>query len=100
MIEAFCFTDENTEETFKKYGIEKVEIYHMLTYTDGTSLKSIFISDPNSEKLEIKYRDIISEIITTSQVYKRFDSSHEFWDIFGARKEQKRKKPGYYELKI
>ena len=45
-----------------------------------------------------KYRDIIFEIITSSQIYKRLDSSHEFWDIFEARKEQKRKKLGYNEI--
>ena len=75
-----------------------MEIFHVLTDTDSTSWKFIFISDPNSDIPESKYRDIIFEIITTSQIYERFDSSHEFWDIFGARKEQKRKKLGYYEM--
>ena len=98
MIETFCFPDENVKEIFKKYEIERVEIFHVLTDTDSTSLKFIFISDPNSDIPESKYRDIIFEITTTSQIYERFDSSHEFWDIFGARKEQKRKKLGYYEM--
>ena len=98
MIETFCFPYENVKEIFKKYEMERVEIFHVLTDTDSTSLKFIFISDPNSDIPESKYRDIIFEIITTSQIYERFDSSHEFWDIFGARKEQKRKKLGYYEM--
>ena len=70
----------------------------MLTDTDSTSLKFVFISDPNSKTPKNKYRDIIFEIITSSEIYKRFDSSHEFWDIFGARKEQKRKNLSYFEL--
>ena len=70
----------------------------MLTDTDSTSLKFTFISDPNSETPENKYRDIIFEIIAASEIYKRFDNSHEFWDIFGARKQQKRKKLGYFEI--
>ena len=70
----------------------------MLTDTDSTALKFIFISEPNSEIPESKFRDIIFEIVTSSQIYKRFDSSHEFWDIFGARKVQKKKKLGYYEI--
>ena len=37
--------------------------------------------------------------MTTSKIYKRFDSSHEFWDNFSARKEQKRKTLGCYEIK-
>ena len=75
-----------------------MEIFLVLTDTDSTSLKFIFISDPNSEIHESKYRDIIFEIITSSQIYKRFDSSHEFWDNFGARKEQKRNKIEYSKI--
>ena len=30
-------------------------------------------------------------------MYKRFDSSHKFWNLFGARKEIRKKKLGYYE---
>ena len=78
IIETFCFPDENVRGIFKKYGIEWVEIFHMLTDTNSTSLKFMFISDPNSEIPESKYRDIIFEIITSSQIHKRFDSSHEF----------------------
>ena len=100
ITKTFCFPDENVRGILKKYGIGRVEIFHVLTDTDSTSLKFIFISDPNSEIPESKSRDIIFEIITSSQIYKRFDSSHKFWDLLGARKEQKKKKLGYYELNI
>ena len=76
----------------KKCGIEIVNIYHKLTDTDSTSLKFLFISDPNSETPGNKFRETIFEAITTSKLHKRFDSSHKFWDNFSARKEQKRKK--------
>ena len=66
----------------------------MLTDTDSTSLKFIFISDRNSETPENRYRGINFEIMMSSETYKRFDSSHEFWDICEARKEQKRKNSG------
>ena len=66
--------------------IEKVEIFHILTDTDITALKFIFISDPNSDLPEDKFRDIIFEVIVILKIYKRFDTSHEFWDTFGARK--------------
>ena len=78
--------------------IEKVEIFHIQTDTDSTALKFIFIPDPNSDFPEDKFRDIIFEVIVTSKTYKRFDTSHEFWEIFGARKESGRKKLGYYEI--
>ena len=98
IIETFCFPDDNVRGIFKKYRIEWVEIFHVLTDTDSTSLKFMFISNQISEIPECKYRDIIFEIIASPQSYKRFDSSHEFWDIFGATKEQKRKKLRYYEI--
>ena len=78
--------------------IEKVEIFHILTDTDSTALKFIFISDPNSDLPEDKFRDIIFKVIVTSKIYKRFDTSNEFCNIFGARKESRRKKLGYYEI--
>ena len=99
VLETFCFPDEKVQAILKKYGIKLVNIYHILTDTDSTFLKFLFIFDPNSETPENKFREIIFEVITTSKVYKRFDSSHEFWDNFSARKEHKRKKLGYYEIK-
>ena len=58
----------------------------------------IFISDPNSDVPEDNFRDIIFDVIIASKIYKKFDTSHEFWDIFGSRKESRRKKLGYYEI--
>ena len=78
--------------------IEKVEVFHILTDTDSTALMFVFISDPNSDLPEEKFRYIIFEVIVTSKIYKRFDSSHEFWDIFGASAESRRKKLGYYGI--
>ena len=67
----------------KKYLIEKVEIFHILTDTDSTALNFIFISDANSDVAEEKLRDIIFQVIIATKIYKRFDTSHKFWDIFG-----------------
>ena len=97
LSDTFCFPQKETSEFYKKYLIEKVEIFHMLTETDSTALKFIFLSDPNSDIPKEKFRDIIFEVIVVSELYKRLDTSHEFWNIFGARKESRRKKVGYYE---
>ena len=70
-------------DIYKKYLIEKVEIFHILTDTDSTALNFIFISDPNSDVAEEKLRDIIFQVIIATKIYKRFDTSHKFWDIFG-----------------
>ena len=78
--------------------MEKVETFHVLTDTDSTALKFIFISDPNSGIPEDKFRYIIFKVKIESEIYKRFDSSHGFWDIFNARETNKRRKLGYYEI--
>ena len=89
LSEIFCFPIKEINDIYKKYLIEKVEIFHILTDTDSTALKFIFISDPNSN---------VPEVIIASKLYKRFDTSHEFWDILGSRKENRRKKLGYYKI--
>ena len=96
IAETFCFPDETVAEIYQKSLIEKVFVYHILTDTDSTAIQFIFISDPNSDFPEDKYRDVIFEVITATKICKRFDSSHEFWDIFGFRKENRRNKLGYY----
>ena len=68
IIETFCFPNEKTKQIFKKYQIEKVEIYHILSDTDSTSLKFVFISGPESEIPESKCREIIFEIVTSSDI--------------------------------
>ena len=70
----------------------------MLTDTDSTLLKFMFISDQNSEISQDKYRNIIFEVTISSEIYKRFDFADEFWDIFRESKEHKRKKLVYYEI--
>ena len=110
ITETFCSPKENIKELFKKYGIERVGILHLLTDTDSKSLKFMFVSDPNSKTPDDKFRDIIKlaasllyyglirallslvfEVIMASEICKRFDSSHSFWDILGARKENKKR---------
>ena len=81
IVETFCFPAEAVAEIYKKYLIEKVYVYHILTDTDSTALQFTFISDPNSNLPEEKYGDVIFEVIITTKIYRRFDSSHKFWDI-------------------
>ena len=78
LVETFYFPSQLVLDIYKKYKIEKVERNHVLTDTDNTALQFIIISDPNSDLLEPKLRDIIFEIVVATKIYKRFDSSHEF----------------------
>ena len=78
LAETFCFLSQLVTHIYKKYQIEKVEIYHVLTDTEITALKFIIISDPNIDVPECKFRGIIFEVIVATTIYKRFDTSHKF----------------------
>ena len=81
LTEIFCFPQKEIQDLYKTYLIEK----ERLEISRGW--KFIFISDPNSDLQEEKFRDVIFEVIITTKIYKRFDTSHEFWNIFRAKKE-------------
>ena len=57
--------------------IKKVEFFQILTVTDSTALKFIFMSDPNSDLAEDKFRDATFEVVVTPKIYKRFNTSHD-----------------------
>ena len=87
--EVFCFPDKTVAETYKKYLIEKVLVYHVMTDTEITELQFTFVFNPKRDLSEYKFRDIIFEVIIATTIYKRFDISHKFWDIFGFREESR-----------
>ena len=64
--------------------MEKVYMYHILTDTGSTSLQFLFVSEPPSNIIESKYREIIFEVICASEISNRFDTSNDFWEKLGA----------------
>ena len=68
-----CFQSRQCQGNFQKVWDQVGGSFYVLTDIDNTYLKFMFISNPNSETPESKCRDIIFEIITSSQLYKRFD---------------------------
>ena len=95
LSEIFSFPNQTFDEIYKKYLAKKVFVYHVLTDTDSAALQFTFISDPNSDVPEDKFRDIIFEVIIATKIFKRFDTSHQLWNIFGSRQKIRRKKLGY-----
>ena len=85
LVETFLFSHDIVKKIYQKYLIEKVYIYHVLTDTDSTCLKFVFVSSTDSDIPDKKFRDIIFEIIVASKIYNRFDSSNVYWEKFGAR---------------
>ena len=76
LLETFCFPLKKIIDLNKKYLIE-VYFFLLLADTDSAVLKFIFISDPNSDLPEDKFRDVTLEVVVTSKIYKRFDTSHD-----------------------
>ena len=87
-----CILHPKVKEIFEKYQIGKILCFHVLTDTHSASLQFITISDPNSDFPESKIRDVLFEVITKTDIYKRFDSSHPFWENFNARKGKREKR--------
>ena len=79
LIETIVFPNKLTKEIYKIHGIDYVYVYQILTETDSTSLQFIIVCDENSQTKDREYRDVIFEVISKSEVIKRFDTSHEFW---------------------
>ena len=75
-----------------------MNIYHVLTDTDSTCLKFIFVSSTDSDIPDKKFRVITFEVIVASKIYDKFDSSNIYWEKFEARKENLQKCLGYYEI--
>ena len=97
LSEIFCFSTKEIIDIYKKYLIEKFVVFHILTDTDSTGSLFLFLTR-TVIYLKKKFRVVIFEVITASKIYKRYDTSHKFWDISGSRKESKTKKPGYFEI--
>ena len=92
LTETLYFPNVIVKEIYKKYQIEKIICYHLLTDTDSTSLQFIIISDPSSNFLESKLRDIIFEVIVKTKIYNTFDTSHPFLGKIRCKKTQEKEK--------
>lgn len=56
------------------------------------------MSDPASTFPEFDVRNILFEIFSNTEIYNRFDTSHEFWKLFNAQKPETQKVLGLYEV--
>ena len=86
LTDTFYFPSEIVKKIYHKYLIEKVHIYHVLTNNDSTCLKFTLVSSTDSDIPDRRFREIISEVIVTSEIYNRFHSSNIYWEYFGAGK--------------
>ena len=80
LVELFHFPDGNpiVSDIYKKYQIEEIQFYQVLTDMDSTSIQFIVVSEPESLFPECDIRDILFEIFTKTDICKRFDKSIKF----------------------
>ena len=97
MIELFMFPNKTAAEIYKKYEINFVYIYQILTNTDSTSLQFvIFFKDQNTVEEE-KFGDMIFEVISKNKIINRFDVLHDFWDKFNVQDKNTKKRMTLFE---
>ena len=74
LTEILSFPSSFAKEIYKKYQIDRILCYHILTDTDSTSMQFVILSDPSSNFPECDVRDIIFEVIVKTEILKRFDT--------------------------
>ena len=100
LVELLHFPEENpiVADIYKKYKIDEIQCYQILTDTDSTSIQFIIVSDPASTFPECDVRDILFEIFSKTEISKRFDKSNKFWKCFSIHKPEEQKVKNALEL--
>ena len=82
MSDVFCFPNNEIQEIYDYYQIEKCFLYQNLTDTDSTSLFFIFICKNDCCIPESEARNVIFQCMKKSEILKRLDLSDDFWKQF------------------
>ena len=98
LIDVFMFPNQEIQEIYQQYQVNKCYLYQNLTDTDSTSMFFVFICDLNSCVSEDKARNIIFDVMLKSKVFDRIDLSAEFYEQFNCRNEDLRKRVGLFEI--
>ena len=98
MIDVFCFPNEETQQIYDYYQIEKCFLYQNLTDTGSTSLFFNFICSLDCSVPESEARKIIFECLKKSKILNRLDLSEEFWKQFEIYNANTKKVIGLYEI--
>ena len=98
MIDVFCFPNEEIQQIYDYYQIEKCFLYQNLTDTDSTYLFFNFICGLDSPVPESEAKKIIFECLKKSKILNRLDLSEEFWKQFEIYNADTKKVMGLYEI--
>ena len=98
MIDVFCFPNEEIQQIYDYYQIEKCFLYQNLTDTDSTSLFFNFICSLDCSTPESEARKIIFECLKKSKILNRLGLSDEFGKQFEIYNANTKKVMGLYEI--
>ena len=98
LIDVFIFPDQEIQEIYQKYQVDKCYLYQNLTDTDSTSMFFVFICNLNCSVSEDKTRNIIFDVMVKSKIFDRLDLSAEFYEQFDCRNENLKKRVGFFEI--
>ena len=95
LIDVFMFPNQEIQEIYQQYQVNKCYLYQNLTDTDSTPMFFDFICELNSCVSEDKARNIIFDVMLKSKVFDRLDLLAE---QFNCRNEDLRKRVGLFEI--
>ena len=98
MIDIFCFPNEEIQQIYDYYQIEKCFLYQNLTDTDSIFLFFSFICGLDCSVPESEAKKIIFECLKKSKILNRLDLSDEFWKQLEIYNIDTKKVMGLYEI--
>ena len=98
LIDVFIFPDQEIQEIYQKYQVDKCYLYQNLTDTDSTSMFFGVFCNLNCSVSEDKARNIIFDVMLKSKIFDRLDLSAAFYEQFDCRNENLKKQVGFFEI--
>ena len=98
MIDVFCFPNDEIQQIYDYYQIEKCFLYQNLTDTDSTSLFFNFICGLDCSVPESEAKNKIFKCLKKSKILNRLDFSDEFWKQFEIYDQNTKKVMSLYEI--
>ena len=97
MTDVFCFPNDEIQQIYDHYQIERCFLYQNLTDTDSTSLFFNFICKLDCSVPESEAKKIIFECLKKSKILNRLDLSDNFWEQFEIYDHNTKKVMGLFE---
>ena len=98
LIDVFMFPNQEIQEIYQQYQVNKCYLYQNLTDTNSTSMLFVFICYLNSSVSKDQARNLIFDIMLKSKVFDWPDLLAEFYEQFNCSNEDLRKGVGLFEI--